>query len=319
MNRCMLGLAAVAAGVCGPAAAQTAEGGYVETPRLILIQADRDWATYYNLASHHSDGERYTDAYALRAPVERRDQPSAWLHARFDCKGDTYENLGWFAVDGEGVGARESEPTEPAVMPQDGPFAAYLTPMRAMACYGDAPFSWADNHSVAEAILIAPTHGLRVMAAAQAAAVRPPMAQPTGALHYLALGVYDDGWFVAPDTVKRDDDRMGGEAMVLRVQGHLWRTAEGDIRYSWEHQRFECASGEIVTSQSDHYGEDGALIGTLGPLDMAPDEADVPEEVTLMGYICLDVRPPEFQVVPSLEVAVRGVVDSVAAARGAED
>lgn len=317
MIRRILALGAALTVLAGPAAAQTADGGYVERPRLVLVQADRDWATYYNLASHHSDGERLVDAYALRAPVGDTDHDAAWLHVRFDCKGSTYENLGWFARDGETVGERLSEPTGPEPVPEDGVFAPYIKAMRLLACYGSTTFDWADNHSVAEAVAAAPAEAARAIA--QVEAPPPAMAEPTGPFGLIGLTAWDEGVFVVPSTVVRNEDGMGGEATLLYVSGHLQYAMEGVIRFSFARERFDCLSGMIKTLQRDFYGENGALVTSLGARAEMINEALMPWETNLMAYICLEMEPPGYQEVETREIAIEGIVSSVAAARGEED
>lgn len=310
MIRRILALGAALTALAGPAAAQTADDGYVERPRLVLVQADRDWATYYNLASHHSDGERHVDAYALRAPVEDTDQDAAWLHVRFDCKGSTYENLGWFARDGEGVGERLSEPTGSEPVPEDGVFAPYIKAIRLLACYGSTTFDWADSHSVAEALAAAPTEAAR--AVAQVETPPPVMPQPAGPFGFVGLTAWDEGVFLVPSSVVRDEDGMGGEGQVLYVSGHLQYALEGVVRWSLARERFDCLSGLISTRQRDFYGDDNGLVTTLGEGGLQPNEAVMLWESNLMAYVCLDMEPPGYREVPTREEAVREIVDTFA-------
>ncbi len=278
--------------------------------RLVLIAGDHDWATYYDMASHHSDGERFVEALILRAPTNPDDE-GAWLEARFDCQSDSFQALGWYNIADGSIGAISDGEGEIRPVPTDDRATNFFRPAYDMACKGQNRFAWAPNHSGVGAIAAARDEAARALAQFNA----PPTAfpQPEGPLHFIALTGWYEGVFIVPATVKRDAERSTGEATLLYVNGRLQHVAEGDIRYSWGKHRFDCMSGLIATDQRDYYGPDGALVSTLGQRAFEANEADIPWETSVMGSICLDMDPPGMQVVDSLENAIQGIVNAVPA------
>lgn len=131
-----------------------------------------------------------------------------------------------------------------------------------------------------------------------------------GLLHFMGLGVFSDGVFVDPASIQRQAGKA--EAQVLTVRGELWHVAEGVIRWSWDTVKADCAGGRLTRTTSDHYAEDGAWVAALDDPQGAGDEPDIPVEEALLAYLCDGTQPKDFQIVPTKNIAVEGIVNAFA-------
>lgn len=138
----------------------------------------------------------------------------------------------------------------------------------------------------------------------------PDNVRAVGPLHFMGLGVYADGVFVDPASMRREGDMA--EAEVLTVRGELWHVAEGDIRWTWGTVKANCAAGTLNREISDHYADDGVWVAGLDEPGGAGDKPDIPVEEGLLGYLCEGRQPADFQVVPTKDSAVAGIVSAFA-------
>ncbi len=255
--------------------------------RLVIIQADDHWATYYDLAGHRSDGERMTTARALRVPLAGDGEP-AWIERTFDCRprlARASENEDWAPIDPNNV---------------------FMVAFHGSACMGELSYAWAETHrSVESAKAAAAAEGARLI---EAERELPPFVQPQGPLHFVASSHDGDGYFFAPLTLTRAEDSSSAEATALKVNIEPIHVAEGQVQWQWERLRFDCMESMIHVLRLDAFSADGQRIDGFGPDTLPPSEADTPREVQMMAYACIDFHSEDFREAPTLEAAVQSVL-----------
>jgi hypothetical protein len=141
-------------------------------------------------------------------------------------------------------------------------------------------------------------------------AVAPEIARSPGPVHFMGLGSFDTGVFAEPASIRRQADTV--EAQVLTVQGKVWRVSEGAIRWTWETVQADCAGGALNRLTSDHYSEDGQWVGGFDTPARADAMPKVPVDEALFAYLCAGVQPAEFQIVPTTNMAVAGIINAFA-------
>jgi len=146
--------------------------------------------------------------------------------------------------------------------------------------------------------------GLALSAAlAGPAGAQQAFEEPAGELHYLSLSA-GDGYLAAPSTLSRQGDEAS--VWVLTVHGEPRRVAEGDVRWTWGLQRFDCDGRTFAETPLHAFGEDGTLVGSVSSDHRWP--INTPSREALWAYACQGARPAHFSIAPDRATAVAVLV-----------